>query len=133
MKRIQIRKLRGLVAEHPVVVAQFTSDRCMPCRSQEKSLQEACAKYQKYGVKCVSIDVDKSQRGISKLKKQGLGFGKKPKILPSTYFYVDGKLRKITDSQLLGGKRTSALVGYRPNIEKGVKQAVISSQAKITK
>lgn len=127
MKRVQVRKLEGIVAKNNVVVAQFTSDRCVPCRRQENAIHKICSE-KGSELTCVSINIDENQKGIGKMKNYGIA--RIPSVIPYTMVYVNGEIQHFRDNTLLDGEKTNHLIGERTNIEMAINQAIKNSKNK---
>jgi hypothetical protein len=108
VKEIAPKKIPRLIKNTDVVVVQWGSERCLPCRKQEKVLDAACGKFGSKNVTCVKVDVDAFPKAAGAFHIQP--------IYPAVSIFKNGNAQPFIDT-VLEGKRTETIYMPRPNIE----------------
>ena len=122
MKEISFKKLSTELLKNKIVIVHITSDRCIPCKNQEKRLKKICNQYKNKDLVCYSINIDENTK--SKKDLSSLQLKKMPIAIPALSIYINGEIQNFNDNTLLKGEETQILYGERKNIEHAVTQAL---------
>jgi glutaredoxin len=104
-------KIESIIMSHPVQVINWTSESCMPCKNQERTLREINQELDSIDVGITNIEFHDHKKDFSKLGN---------KLLPSLNVFVHGAQMKFIDTKLkadgqkgIKNKPIKALAGSR--------------------
>lgn len=115
MRSINPKKLKKMIQDTNVLVVQWGTDRCIPCRNQEKMLDDLNKdldlgkknRLTKKNIDFVKVDIDKYPSAMKDFKVKD--------VYPSLTVFKNGANQPFKDS--FSGKTDNVVYGQRNNIK----------------
>jgi len=123
MEKTTPKKLKKIINTTRIVVVQWDTPRCIPCKNQSIQLDRLHQnlgigkknKLTKKDVRFVQINIDDYHK---EMKKQGI-----KDMFPAVSIYRDGKIQPFNDTKF-NGKIMETIYVKRPNISDFVKNTL---------